>query len=598
MVVALRKVNRLITTEHTVGAIVQRGCDLLAEDLGFHKAWIGLFDPLENLTHLAASGFNGQHSHLEEALAEPNRLHCYRCTSAEEPFIHIRCVGEEWCGCFLSQDTSHGAFVRRLDLGSYGHGLLSGAVPPAYLEDRELISLFNEFADDFSYAVRELAKRERLVQQENILATIADHVAVTDREGRFLFLNLALHEALNLSHEEMAGKRAHQFLRPTGGAQTHLSEVLQHVLDAGLWQGELHVVAPEREPRILQATVRVLHGHDASQPSLCMVGRDVTRERAHALARTDAERRLTMAAEQAPGLLMQHLQGAHGRLEVLFVGEGIEELFELSADDLLADPRAMLRRVHPEDRERTRRLQDHALAEQCTYRDEYRVVLPQGGERWLHAEARPHPRHDGGTVWTTHVADVTKIRALHEERSALGARMEMVARAAGIGTWEMDLDTRVLNWDEQTCALYNLPPGRTTVPMKTGAAWPTAKTCARRPRSFARRSSVPAPQCCAFVCPSPMVRSGGLNRIRSPSAIPTTGHDASSESTSILPTACNRPSAHDSTKNASAAHSIRSPVSAYRASTVPDASTIGTRAASASMGGRPKRRWASPWSTS
>ncbi|HUD34612.1 MAG TPA: sensor domain-containing diguanylate cyclase [Variovorax sp.] len=72
--------------------------------------------------------------------------------------------------------------------------------------------------------------------------------------------------------------------------------------------------------------------------------------------------------------------------------------------------------VHEEDRERYLRLIDETLVEGQEFDTEYRVSLPSGEVRWVHALARPISRADGaGLVLRGMVMDITR-RKTHEDQ--------------------------------------------------------------------------------------------------------------------------------------------------------------------------------------
>jgi PAS domain S-box-containing protein len=86
-----------------------------------------------------------------------------------------------------------------------------------------------------------------------------------------------------------------------------------------------------------------------------------------------------------------------------------------------------------------------------------RIVRPGGEVRQLHSHTRMEDDGDHRLVFGV-LFDITE-RALSEQ--ALRGAQERIAlalRGAGIGTWEMDLQTRAVIWDEQMWRLRGLPP--------------------------------------------------------------------------------------------------------------------------------------------
>ena len=98
-------------------------------------------------------------------------------------------------------------------------------------------------------------------------------------------------------------------------------------------------------------------------------------------------------------------------------------------------PDLFFERLHPDDRERTRRALFQALREENGYYDcEYRVIWPDGSIHWLHGWGRPYLGSDGRPDYLEGVvADIDKRNAAAErseaDRSALRAVLECAPTA-------------------------------------------------------------------------------------------------------------------------------------------------------------------------
>ena len=53
------------------------------------------------------------------------------------------------------------------------------------------------------------------------------------------------------------------------------------------------------------------------------------------------------------------------------------------------------------------------------WREEYRVLLPQRGLRWIRGEATPEELPAGGTLWHGYVSDISDLKRVEEELRAL-----------------------------------------------------------------------------------------------------------------------------------------------------------------------------------
>ena len=116
-------------------------------------------------------------------------------------------------------------------------------------------------------------------------------------------------------------------------------------------------------------------------------------------------------------------------------------------------------RVHPEDRAAVIAACERCRAEGADFDLEYRVILPDGGIRWLYdrgltfrdATGRPASM-TGACVDIT--ARVASDRALALNRS----RLDYASRLSGVGFWYCDLPFEVLEWDDRVKEHFFFPP--------------------------------------------------------------------------------------------------------------------------------------------
>src|SRR5690606_36230177 len=153
------------------------------------------------------------------------------------------------------------------------------------------------------------------------------------------------------------------------------------------------------------------------------VVQDVTAERA---AREQLQAQLallTQVAQHTPGLMYQARRLPNGRSEITFVSEAARDLLQLAPHESTTDPRALFRRVHPDDLPRLLDDMEASVRAGRVWRERYRLRLPDGTERWCRFEASPSPQADGGVLWHGFMADVTEERAA---RQALDRQQQLL----------------------------------------------------------------------------------------------------------------------------------------------------------------------------
>src|SRR5690606_26055114 len=105
--------------------------------------------------------------------------------------------------------------------------------------------------------------------------------------------------------------------------------------------------------------------------------------------------------------LYQFQRDADGRMHFPYASAGAQEIYGFAPQALREDALQAFGRIHPDDVARVTvnvRRSAETLELWC---DEYRVLLPGRGERWLNGLARPQRLGDGAVLWYGYLHDVT-----------------------------------------------------------------------------------------------------------------------------------------------------------------------------------------------
>lgn len=115
--------------------------------------------------------------------------------------------------------------------------------------------------------------------------------------------------------------------------------------------------------------------------------------------------------------------------QILYVGPAYERIWGRSCESLYAAPDEWAKAIHPQDRARVRKA---ALSQASgSYDEKYRIVRPDGGERWIRERAFPIVAEDGAVTRMAGVAeDITDYQHL-EQQVRQAAKMESLGRLAG-----------------------------------------------------------------------------------------------------------------------------------------------------------------------
>jgi len=156
----------------------------------------------------------------------------------------------------------------------------------------------------------------------------------------------------------------------------------------------------------------------ASLPALVMVGamslelsRDAQRAGQLAGELRETEQRMILATEAAGlGIWIRDMAG-----NGIWASDRWRELFGFTKTEPL-DFERFLQRLHPDDREEVRAAMEKAVAGTGHYKKEYRVMLPDGGLRWISARGRIEFNGDGRPVLARGTAtDITERKRSEQE---------------------------------------------------------------------------------------------------------------------------------------------------------------------------------------
>lgn len=123
------------------------------------------------------------------------------------------------------------------------------------------------------------------------------------------------------------------------------------------------------------------------------------------------------------------------------------------------DPMDVNRRgIHPEDRQRMREgIFERISSGESTFDITFRVVHPGGQIRHLRVKATVEKGEHGEPLKIFGADfDVTDTVLAEEQRVAAAEKLAKILDAASVGTWEWDLRTQVVEWDDGMFKLFGL----------------------------------------------------------------------------------------------------------------------------------------------
>ena len=114
--------------------------------------------------------------------------------------------------------------------------------------------------------------------------------------------------------------------------------------------------------------------------------------------------------------------------------------------------------VHPLDLPRVLEWWQQSIASGTPYEDEYRVRNAAGQYEWMLSRAMPTHGSSGEIAhWFGTSTNINAQKQAEEAVRSLESQYRLALEAADLGTWQIDLETRLVTWDEGCCALHHVP---------------------------------------------------------------------------------------------------------------------------------------------
>jgi PAS domain S-box-containing protein len=270
-----------------------------------------------------------------------------------------------------------------------------------------------------------------LKAERNLLRTLVDHlpgrIFVKDTQGRYLLINTAYHSLVGRTDEEVLGKTVFD-LFPRELAERYDQDDRQ-VLATGvaIHQKEEPSVTSRGEARWLLTTKVPLRDGSDRVVGLVGITTDITERKAaaEALRQNEALLQLSQRIGKVGSWEYRHRSG-----EFRISPEGLR-IFGMEGTGVTPTFELLMAGIHPDDHPRIQAMRQATLDCGEPFVADHRLLLPDGGTRWVHvqAEAIRDPAGQIAGVAGT-VQDLTD-RVELEQRLRQAQKMEAVGQLAG-----------------------------------------------------------------------------------------------------------------------------------------------------------------------
>ena len=272
------------------------------------------------------------------------------------------------------------------------------------------------------------------------------------QDGRVIFANPAAVNLLGGGDEaNVVGHAAMDFLHPDEhqAVQSRLNEVLA---------GQRASVFQERrylrfDGKALDVEVAATLYPDPAGPAIQIILRDIAERKHVEAASRESEERFRQIAESIDEVFWITPPDKN---RMIYVSPAYEQIWGRPCSELYANPRNWLAAIHPDDRDK---VIEAAMTKQShgTYDEEYRIVRPDGGVRWIRDRAFPLRDPAGAIYRIVGLAeDITARKAVESEVRTLSEQLE--ARVVERTVQLKEANEALVKADSRQRALLNAIP--------------------------------------------------------------------------------------------------------------------------------------------
>ena len=268
-----------------------------------------------------------------------------------------------------------------------------------------------------------------------LIESAMDAIVSVDAEHRIVLFNPAAEKMFGYAEKEMLGQPVHRLL-PTGFRDGHARQ-----MQAFAGNGETrrrfgalgNVCGLRANGEEFPVEVSISRVTVESKQYFTAILRDITERLKAEGALRDREERLRTVGDNIPsGVIYELATKSENDFHFTYLSNGVEKLFGITADTVLANPRTFWDLIVEEDRALLAARQAECFRELKNFNLELRQRTTAGEVRWVNARSSPRRLSDGTLVWDGAVVDITE-QKLNEQREQIRSRtLELLATGASL----------------------------------------------------------------------------------------------------------------------------------------------------------------------
>ncbi len=303
----------------------------------------------------------------------------------------------------------------------------------------------------------ELIKASQL--QRAVLDGTAYSIVGTTVDGTIQVFNAGAEKMLGFRRDEMVGQCTLAAIHVLAEMETRSAELsleLGRSVEPGFGALVAHArlgTTEEREWTYVRkdgshfpvvVNVTALRDQQDKITGFLGVARDITARKAFENAHEMVVGRLAKLGSQVPGMIYQFRLRPDGSSCFPYASAGIRQIYRVSPEEVSEDASPVFAILHPDDLASISASIQTSAETQQPWNHEYRVLFPDGTERWLLGQSTPERERDGSVLWHGFITDVTERKRLEEQVNREHALLRSVIDLLPVSIYLKDQESRFL----------------------------------------------------------------------------------------------------------------------------------------------------------
>lgn len=282
-------------------------------------------------------------------------------------------------------------------------------------------------------------REDELADANSQLSSVLDSatqvsIIATDLDGMIRTFNVGAERMLGYRAEDMIGQATPERIHLAAEVQQRsrdlslklgrsVSGFEVFVAEAAGQQGhaerEWTYVRKDGSQLVVNLIVTGVRDADARLIGYLGIAIDITEARHSREALEARDELLGKLTANVPGAIYQYQLSTDGTSCFPYASLGLRGIYELEPETLRQNGEAVFQRIHPEDLDGVKRSVLTSAEQLTPWCEEYRVLLPRQGLRWVRGEASPERLSDGRVLWHGYLTDVTGPKLVEQELRTL-----------------------------------------------------------------------------------------------------------------------------------------------------------------------------------